>query len=68
MMLNHRELALSALAALRDKKQSILRRFYYYVALSASPAALPSLFEVADPGRITYGTDFPFAPAVAIDA
>jgi predicted TIM-barrel fold metal-dependent hydrolase len=32
-----------------------------------SPAALPSLIEVADPGRITYGTDFPFAPSVAID-
>ncbi len=28
-------------------KQSILRRFYYDVALSASPAALPSLLEVA---------------------
>jgi hypothetical protein len=52
---------------LGDKKQSILRRFYYDVALSASPAALPSLLEVADPGRITYGTDFPFAPSAAID-
>jgi 6-methylsalicylate decarboxylase len=66
-MLNERDLALSALAALTDKKQSVLRRFYYDVALSASPAALPSLLEVADPGRITYGTDFPFAPSAAID-
>ncbi|MEY9776511.1 amidohydrolase family protein [Arthrobacter sp. MW3 TE3886] len=66
-MLLDRDLALSALAALGDKKQSILRRFYYDVALSASPAALPSLLEVADPGRITYGTDFPFAPSAAID-
>ncbi|MBP1136382.1 putative TIM-barrel fold metal-dependent hydrolase [Arthrobacter sp. PvP023] len=66
-MLNDKDLALSALAALGDKKQSILRRFYYDVALSASPATLPSLLEVADPGRITYGTDFPFAPSVAID-
>ena len=66
-MLNDKDLALSALAALGDKKQSILRRFYYDVALSASPAALPSLLEVADPGRITYGTDFPFAPSAAID-
>ncbi|WP_209753448.1 MULTISPECIES: amidohydrolase family protein [unclassified Arthrobacter] len=66
-MLLDRELALSALAALGDKKQSVLRRFYYDVALSASPAALPSLLEVADPGRITYGTDFPFAPSAAID-
>lgn len=66
-MLNNKDQALSALAALGDKKLSILRRFYYDVALSASPAALPSLLEVADPGRITYGTDFPFAPAAAID-
>ena len=65
-MLNNRDLALSALAALTDAKQSILRRFYYDLALSASPAALPSLLAVADPGRITYGTDFPFAPAMAI--
>ncbi len=62
-----RDLALGALAALGDRRQSILRRFYYDIALSASPAALPSLLEVADPGRITYGTDFPFAPAAAID-
>lgn len=66
-MLNNKDTALSALAALGDKRQSVLRRFYYDVALSASPAALPSLLEVADPGRITYGTDFPFAPSVAID-
>ena len=65
-MLNNKDTALSALAALGDKRQSVLRRFYYDVALSASPAALPSLLEVADPGRITYGTDFPFAPSVAI--
>ena len=66
-MLLDTDLALSALAALGDKNQSILRRFYYDVALSASPTALPSLLEVADPGRITYGTDFPFAPSAAID-
>jgi predicted TIM-barrel fold metal-dependent hydrolase len=66
-MLNNRDLALSALAALTDKEQSVLRRFYYDVALSASPSALPSLLEVADPGRITYGTDFPFAPSPGID-
>ena len=40
-----KDLALSALAALGDKKQFVLRRFYYDVALSASPAALPSLLE-----------------------
>jgi predicted TIM-barrel fold metal-dependent hydrolase len=66
-MLNDKDLALSAWAALADEKQSVLRRFYYDVALSASPAALPSLLAVADPSRIIYGTDFPFAPSMAID-
>ncbi|NUT98268.1 MAG: amidohydrolase [Saccharothrix sp.] len=48
------------------KQLAVLRQFYYDIALSASPAALPSLLEVADPDHITYGSDFPFAPAVAV--
>ncbi len=45
---------------------AVLRRFYYDIALSSTPAALPSLFEVADPSHITYGSDFPYAPAPAV--
>lgn len=48
------------------KHLAVLKQFYYDLALSASPAALPSLLEVADPDHITYGSDFPFAPAPAI--
>ncbi|MFC0539874.1 amidohydrolase family protein [Kutzneria chonburiensis] len=48
------------------KYLAVLRQFYYDIALSASPAALPSLLEVAAPDHITYGSDFPFAPAVAV--
>ena len=33
------------------------------MALSSSPYALPSLLAFADPERITYGSDWPFAPA-----
>ena len=40
-----------------------LKRFYFDTALSSSPAALPSLKAFANPERILYGTDFPFAPA-----
>lgn len=40
-----------------------LRQFYFDVALSSSPFALPSLLAFADPERITYGSDWPFAPA-----
>lgn len=50
----HRKL----LAALRQghtkrKNLEVFRRFYWDTALTASPAALPSLFDVADPGNIT---------------
>ncbi len=48
------------------KQLAVMRQFYYEVALSATPAALPSLLEVADPDHITYGSDFPFAPVPAI--
>jgi len=40
--------------------------FYFDVALSGSPAALPSLLAFADPGYVLFGSDFPFAPPVAV--
>ncbi|KAA9160749.1 amidohydrolase [Amycolatopsis acidicola] len=48
------------------RQLAVLRQFYYDIALSSSPAALPSLLAVADPDHITYGSDFPFAPAPAV--
>ena len=39
-----------------------LRRFYFDTALSSSPFALPSLLAFADPARITFGSDWPYAP------
>jgi predicted TIM-barrel fold metal-dependent hydrolase len=41
---------------------ALLRRFYFDVALSSSPAALPSLCAFADPSHITFGSDSPYAP------
>ncbi|MGW2661652.1 amidohydrolase family protein [Nocardia tengchongensis] len=46
--------------------KAVLRQFYYDIALSGTPAALPSLLAVADPSHITYGSDFPFAPEAAV--
>ncbi|MCA1457062.1 amidohydrolase [Bradyrhizobium sp. BRP22] len=40
-----------------------MKRFYFDTALSSTPAALPSLLAFADPTHITFGSDFPFAPA-----
>ena len=32
---------------------------------SGSPAALPSLLAFAQPGRVLFGSDWPYAPAIA---
>jgi predicted TIM-barrel fold metal-dependent hydrolase len=52
--------------ALRDKAPqgalAYLRRLYYDTAMSATPYALASLREVADPGHILFGSDWPFLP------
>jgi predicted TIM-barrel fold metal-dependent hydrolase len=39
-----------------------LRKFWFDTALSGSPTALPSLLAFAEPGRVLYGSDWPFAP------
>jgi len=39
-----------------------LKHLYYDIALSASPYALGSLQELADPSHILFGSDYPFAP------
>ena len=36
--------------------------FYFDTALSSSAAALPTLLAFAEPGHITFGSDWPFAP------
>lgn len=42
------------------------QRFYFDTALSGSPAALPSLLAFAKPGHVLFGSDFPYAPAIAV--
>jgi len=60
-----------ALAIFADTGRSIadvladFSSFYFDTALSASAAALPTLLAFADPGHITFGSDWPFAPLVA---
>ncbi len=43
-----------------------VRKFWFDTALSANPSALAALYAVADPARITYGSDFPYAPDIGI--
>ncbi len=47
----------------REPVHDQLRRFYYDVALSASPEALQLAAEVVGTDRLLYGSDIPFAPA-----
>ena len=46
---------------LPDGVTAYLRRLYYDVTQSTSPGALAALLDVADPARILFGTDYPFA-------
>ena len=43
-----------------------LRGFWFDTALSGSPSALPSLLAFARPERVLFGTDWPFAPELAV--
>jgi predicted TIM-barrel fold metal-dependent hydrolase len=42
------------------------RSFYFDLALSGSPAALPSLMAFAAPDHVLFGSDWPFAPGAAV--
>ncbi|MDH6128102.1 amidohydrolase family protein [Kitasatospora sp. GP82] len=45
-----------------------LRSLYYDLALGANPHALSTLLEIADPGHLLFGTDYPFSPEPLISA
>lgn len=45
-----------------------MSRFYYDLALSTSTPQLKALEAFADPERILYGSDFPYAPKLGIYA
>ena len=42
-------------------RRSAPAAFYFDIALASSRFALPSLLAFADPARITFGTDWPYA-------
>jgi 6-methylsalicylate decarboxylase len=48
-------------ARIPDGVAAYLNRLYYDVAQSAAPLSFRALLEVADPSRILFGTDYPFA-------
>jgi predicted TIM-barrel fold metal-dependent hydrolase len=52
--------------AIPDGLEYYLKRFYYDTALSAFPYAFASLKELAGSPQIVFGTDYPFAQAVAV--
>jgi len=48
--------------------RSALRRLHYDLAGAPVPELLGALLKVADPGRIHYGSDFPFTPLAACES
>jgi predicted TIM-barrel fold metal-dependent hydrolase len=47
---------------------SLLKRYYFDIALSGSRSALPSLLAFTSPDHVTFGSDWPYAPAPAVAA
>ncbi len=45
-----------------DRLFATLRRLYYDLAGFPLPRLAPALLQIADPGRILYGSDWPFTP------
>ena len=45
-----------------DRFYATLRRLYYDLAGYPLPRLAPALLEIADPGHILYGSDWPFTP------
>ncbi|MDX3762983.1 MULTISPECIES: amidohydrolase family protein [Streptomyces] len=43
-----------------------LRSFWFDTALSGGPSALPSLLVFVRPDQVLFGTDWPFAPEIAV--
>ncbi|HQF03696.1 MAG TPA: amidohydrolase family protein [Phycicoccus sp.] len=48
------------------RRMQMFKRFWFDIALSATPTTFPSLLAVADPAKVLFGSDFPFAPAMAV--
>lgn len=46
----------------------LLHRYYFDIALSGTPSALPSLLAFTGPDHITFGSDWPYASDVAVAA
>lgn len=46
-----------------DDGMRLLRQFYFDTALTSSDNAFPSLLAFAQPGHVTFGSDWPYAPA-----
>lgn len=45
-----------------------LRRFWFDIALSGTPSALPSLLAFAAPDHVLFGSDWPYAPAARTES
>ncbi len=49
-----------------EQMLSDLKTFYFDTTLSSSPTALPSLLAFARPGRVLFGSDWPYCPSKTV--
>jgi predicted TIM-barrel fold metal-dependent hydrolase len=59
--LSHMEKIPQVSERIPDGVAAHLRRLYYDVAQAAAPVSLRALLDLADPSRILFGSDYPFA-------
>jgi predicted TIM-barrel fold metal-dependent hydrolase len=64
----HRVAALSAITGEPVDFPAALRGLYYDLAGVPVPVALEALLAIVEPGRLLYGSDFPFTPAPVVSA
>ena len=48
--------------------RDLLKRYYFDIALSGTPTALPSLLAFTSPDHVTFGSDWPYASDVIVAA
>ena len=64
--INQAKVLLSRKSSIPKRLDRMVQRFWVDTAISATPSALPSVLATMDPGKVLYGSDYPFMPSRAM--